>query len=186
MTTETITGSGLDGVTMVSTYYGTVAEAHAFFANQLHERAWTRARPDKRPKALLAATRIIDALNFKGVKAAEHTLRQSVECPTDEQLREANASQELEFPRGSDTDIPKDIRMACYEIAHSLLDGKDAEQEIEALAVTSSGYSSVRTTYNRTQVPIEHLINGVVSSTAWKYIRPYLRDDMLLKLSRAS
>lgn len=186
MTTETITGSGLDGVTMVATYYGTVAEAHAYFSNRLHERAWTRAVASKRPKALLAATRIIDALNYKGMKAAEYTLRESVECPTDEQIREANASQELEFPRGSDTDIPLDIRIACYEIAYSLLDGKDAEQEIEALAVTSSGYSSVRTTYNRSQVPIEHLINGVVSSPAWKLIRPYLRDELLVKLSRVS
>ena len=49
------------------------------------------------------------------------------------------------------------IRCACYEIGHSLLDGKDPEMELENLGVISQGYGSVRTTYSRTHV-VEHIV----------------------------
>jgi len=178
---ETITGHGTDGVTFHATYYGSVAEAHAYFQLRLHESAWSEAAPEDRPKALWAATLIIDTLNFKGDK---HSVWLLGDRPTSAQVRAANESQVLEFPRGADTEVPRDIRVACFEIAHSLLDGKDPEQELEALGITSSGYSSVRTTYNRSQVPIEHIINGVPNPAAWRLLRPFLRDGEAIKLSR--
>ena len=52
----------------------------------------------------------------------------------------AEGSQELEFPRGADTEVPEAIRRACYEIAHTLLDGKDPELELENLGIVSQGY----------------------------------------------
>ena len=176
--TSSITG---DGGGFSSEHYGTLSEAHSYFSLRLHEKAWSQANPDDRPKALWAATRIIDTLGFKGEK---HAVVELGECPTEDAIREANLSQELEFPRGTDTEVPKDIRLACYEIAYSLLDGRDPETELEALGITSTGYSSVRTTYNRSQVPIEHLINGIPNPTAWRLIRPYLRDGESIKLSR--
>lgn len=178
---ESITGSGLDGVTFVAEYYGSVAEAHAYFSVRLHELAWSNASVSDRPRALWAATQIIDQLSYKGDKNTVYLLG---DCPTDEEIRAANESQVLEFPRGADTEVPREIRIACYEIAHSLLDGKDPEQELEALGVSSAGYSSVRTTYNRSQVPIEHLINGIPNAAAWRLIRPFLRDGEAIKLSR--
>src|SRR5690606_14958372 len=105
-----------------------------------------------RPKALIAATLIIDTLAFKGRKHSVYTLLQSNPNATVEQVRQAEASQMLEFPRGSDTEVPDAIRVACYEIAYSLLDGKDPEIELENLGISSQGISSVRTTYNRAQV----------------------------------
>lgn len=187
-------------------YYGTLGEAYDYFKNRLHETAWTNADVTDRPKALWAATQIIDTLNFKGYKSTVYTLLQSLGLtaiphsntfltingeiaslrPTMDQIRAANEAQPLEFPRGSDTDVPEAIRIACYEIAHSLLDGKDPELELENLGVISQGYSSVRTTYQRTQMPIEHLINGVPNATAWRLIRPFLRDGDALKISRIS
>src|SRR5690554_5479363 len=133
---ESIIGHGTDGATFEATYYGSVAEAHAYFQVRLHERAWSEASPVDRPKALWAATQIIDTLNYKGEKHAVWLLGS---CPTADQVRAANEAQPLEFPRGSDTEVPRDIRVACYEIAHSLLDGKDPEQELEALGITSTG-----------------------------------------------
>jgi len=173
-------------VTINSDYYGTLQEANDYFDHRLHETAWTGADVADRPKALWAATEIIDTLNFKGQKAPVYALLLANPDATMAELREAEASQPMEFPRGTDTEVPEAIRRACYEIAHSLLDGKDPELELENLGIISQGYSSVRTTYQRSQVPIEHLINGVPNALAWRLIRPFLRDGDQLKISRIS
>lgn len=178
---ESLTTEGIDGATFTAVWYGSLGEAIAYHAMRLHGRAFKNATQDERRRALWTATQIVDALNFKGCKAAVHALG---ECASSEAIRAAEDSQVLEFPRGTDTEEPRAIRMAVYEIAESLLDGKVPEEELEALGITSAGYSSVRTTYNRNQVPIEHLINGVPNQAAWRLIRPFLRDGDSIKLSR--
>jgi len=145
-------------------YYGTIYEANEYFSKRLHERAWTNSKPANREKALWAATSIIDALNFKGAKHSD--------------------SQFLEFPRDDDTEVPIEIRMATYEIAQSLLDGKDPDEELENLGVIHRGMGSARSSYSRTQVPIEHIINGVPSQPAWNWLKPFLRDDVDIVLTR--
>jgi len=171
---------------MFTDFYGTIVDAQDYFDNRLHETAWSEATSTDRKKALIAATNIIDQLNYKGEKAPVAALLLADENATHAEQRIANETQALEFPRGDDTIVPESIRTACYEIAHSLLDGKDPELELEALGITSQGYSSLRTTYNRQQVPIEHLVNYVPSPMAWRWIRPFLRDDDALKLARIS
>lgn len=168
------------------TYYGTLDEADEYFENRLHEYAWFKASPANRPKALIAATRILDTLNYKGYKHTVQVLLDANEAASDEEMREQEAAQPLEFPRGADTEVPEAIRVACYEIAHSLLDGKDPEMELENLGIISQGMESVRTTYNRSQVPIEHIVNGVPNALAWRLIRPFLRDEEAIKLARVS
>jgi hypothetical protein len=145
-----------------------------------------------RTKALIAARRLIDGLNFKGYKHTVYLVRESwadgVEV-TEEMLadvRAAEAAQANEFPRGADTTVPEDIRIAQYELAHSLLDNKDPELELETLAVQSQTYGSAKTVYQREQVPIEHLINMIPNAVAWRLLRPYLRDGDAVRLSRVS
>ena len=167
-------------------YYGDVSEADEYFAMRLHERAWLIASVATKPKALWAASLIVDALNFKGVKHTVYTLLQANPSASAENIRQAEAAQPLEFPRGADTEVPQAIRIASYEIAHALLDGKDPEMELENLGITSQGFGSVRTAYNRSQVPIEHIINGIPSAAAWRLLKPFLRDDEAIKLSRIS
>ena len=183
-----------------TSYYGDLSEANAYFSMRLHETAWSDASLEDRPKALRAATQIIDTLNYKGFKNPVYVLLQSYGLkdlpsasgsaykrgPTVEELMIAEASQELEFPRGADTTVPEAIRRACYEIAHTLLDGKDPELELENLGIESQGYSSVRTTYSRTHVPVEHIVNGVPSATAWRLLVPFLRDSDAIRVSRVS
>jgi hypothetical protein len=178
--------------------YGDVATATDYFAQRLHEFAWTRAKPVDRPKSLIFATRIIDTLNFKGNKAAVQALLDSNgcncdlrtalnnACVTQAEVQTASLSQNLEFPRGQDTEVPDTILCACFEIAHSLLDGKDPEVELENLGVISQGYGSVRTTYNRNQVPIEHLMNYVPNALAWRWLQPFLRDEDSIILTRVN
>ncbi len=181
-----------------TSYYGDLSEANAYFATRLHEIAWSDASLTDRPKALWAATQIIDTLNYKGHKHPVYVLLRQYglrdvpsavggyKRPTAEELRAAEASQEMEFPRGEDTVVPEAIRRACYEIAYSLLDGKDPELELENLGIESQGYSSVRTTFSRTHVPVEHIVNGVPSATAWRLLAPFLRDADAMRVSRVS
>lgn len=170
----------------MNTYYGTLVEANEYFDLRLHESAWYGAQPADRPKALIAATRILDALNYKGRKSTVAALLDGNPDASDEEIRVQEAAQPLEFPRGADTVVPEAIRMACYEIAHSLLDGKDPELELENLGIVSQGYESVRTTFARAQVPIEHIINGVPNAQAWRLVRPFLRDEDAMILARVS
>jgi hypothetical protein len=167
-------------------YYGTLSEANAYFENRLHEDAWFGSNPTERPKALLRATQTIDALNYKGNKQTVWELLEANPDATDAEIREAEAEQSLGFPRGADTTVPQVIRIACYECAYALLDGVDPDAELEQLAVVSQGVASLRTTYNRSQQPIEHLVHGIPSATAWRYIKPFLRDGYQVKLSRVS
>ena len=169
-----------------ATFYGTLDEANDYFAKRLHEFAWSAASMADREKALIAATRLIDDLNFKGYRAAVHALSQSHPNATVAEIQAVEVTQPHEFPRGADTVVPEAIRRATYEIAHSLLDNKDPELELETLTVTSMGYGSVRTSYERNQVPIEHIVNLIPSALAFKLLRPFLRDDDAVKLSRVS
>ena len=169
-----------------ATFYGDLDEADEYFENRLHETAWTDASAVNRRKALIAARGIIDALNYKGYKASVYTLLQANPSATQDEIRAAEASQPLEFPRGADTEVPEAVRIAECEIAYALLDGKDPELELENLAVNAMGYGAVKTSYERSQLPIEHIINLVPSSVAWRLLKPFLRDSDALKLSRLS
>jgi len=166
--------------------YGSQVEADEYFANRLHETAWTNATSTDRSKSLIAAREIIDALNYKGDKHSVYTLLLANPSATQAAIQAAEASQALEFPRGADTTVPEAIRTAEYEIAYALLDGKDPELELENLAVNAMGYGAVKTSYERSQLPIEHIVNMVPSSAAWRLLRPFLRDSDALKLSRLS
>jgi hypothetical protein len=149
-----------------SAYYGTLQEANDYFDKRLHERTWLKSSQTRREQALWTATLIIDGLNFKGDKHSE--------------------TQYLEFPRDDDTEVPKDVRVASYEIAHELLDGKNPNEELEALGITQHGFGGVSTSYSRNQIPIEHIINGIPSQQTWRLLRPYLREDDAIILSRIS
>ncbi len=171
-------------------YYGTIAEANDYFDHRLHEEAWYGSSVTDREKALVKATQIIDNLNFKGLKHATYIVCYDDDgnplSVTDEAIRAAEASQELEFPRDTDIVVPEQIKVAQWEVAHSLLDGVDPDLELENLGVVSQGVASVRTTYNRNHTQIEHLMNGVPSASAWRYLRPFLRDADAIKVSRVN
>jgi hypothetical protein len=175
---------------MNTDYYGTIAEATDYFANRLHETAWTNADVTDRPKALMAATRIIDTLNFKGDKHSVWVWDQANPLGTPNATpandRIADATQSLQFPRDDDTDVPEDIRVACYEIAHSLLDNKDPEIELENLRVNTESYGGTKTVYGPDLTYVEHLINMIPSALAWRILRPYLRDEAAISLPRVS
>lgn len=138
-------------------------EADLYFSNRVNSQVWTRANIDQKMVALRHATRLIDRLNFRGDKT--------------------DSNQLLQFPRDDDVIIPLDIKFACCEVAIKLLDGVDTDLEINALAVDSHGYGSVKTNYNRRFIP-DHTLAGIPSAMGWSYLVPYLRDVHNLVLSR--
>lgn len=168
----------------MATYYGTLTNAANYFGTRLHTSAWDMSSVTDRQKAMYMATRYIDRLNYKGHKAAVYTLLLANTEATDAEIRAAEASQELEFPRDTDTTVPTDIETACYEIVLALLDGVDPDAELENLGISTHSYAGVRTAYNRDQQPIEHLIHGIPSPLAWRYLKPFLLDGRGYRLSR--
>jgi len=173
--------------------YNTLASANAYFATRLYTTAWDALSDGDKQKALDWAARIIDRLNFIGEKSAAAAVRfgynQSYSVynfVSGDQLaaiEAAGATQAAQFPRGSDTTVPADILTAEAEISYALADGVDPDMEFENLGVISQGYSSVRTTYDRSFVQ-EHLVAGVPSATAWRYLKPFLRDPSTMRINR--
>jgi len=153
------------GQTVAGDAYITIAEAQDFMNSRLDAEPWDDSTVTNQSKALVMATRAIDTLNYEG------------DMYDDDQT--------LQFPRGTDTTVPQDIKDACAEEALALLDGKNPDLEFENLGMVSQGYSSARATYDRTRLP-EHLVAGIASSTAWRYLKPYIRDANTIDLSRVS
>jgi hypothetical protein len=171
----------------MASMYGSVVGGDAYFTTRLHSEAWDLSSAVDKAKALYTATRSIDRLNFKGNKTPAYNLYLAVTDPndvTDDDIRIANLTQELEFPRDGDTTVPIEIEQACYEIAFSLLDGVDPEMEIENLGLTSTSFAGVKNSFDRLSAPIEHLSNGIASSLAWRMLKPYLTFSRIVKISR--
>jgi hypothetical protein len=178
-------------------YYGTLAEANAYFNARLHSEGWSDSDSSDRTKALTEATQIIDALNFKGVKnsvwlimyeydsSTQKEEKKLTDPPTRDEIIAADATQELEFPRGKDTEVPTEIEWACYEIAIALLEGFTQEDAADRLAVLRQAYAAVRTTYADDNAASEYLGYGIPTARVWRWLKPYLTDSRLINISRA-
>jgi len=151
------------------TAYLTLEEANTYFnSSRLIKDAWDKSDDAKRTRALNQASNIIDNINYEGEKL--------------------DVNQEHQFPRtpSTSTSIPVDILNACAEIAYVLLEGKDPEKEFENLQITQEEFANqLRVNYNRATVP-EHIIAGVPSIIAWRYLKPYVSDIRVIAVSRVS
>jgi len=139
-----------------SRFYGTVAEADTYFAERLHNSAWTAATTDDKEKALLQATRSIDCLKFEGEKTDDAQL--------------------LQFPRDPDVTVPDDVAYAAFEEAYEILSGRRADVEFCNLQSTSGGSGNTRFTSDHS-CPPENVANLILSASAWRYLRKYLDDN---------
>lgn len=178
-------------------YYGTLTEANAYFDNRLHSEAWSDSAPADRPKALTEATRIIDDLNYKGVKNAAWLIMYEYDSstgkeekilttpPTRDEVIAADATQPLEFPRGKDTIVPEEIEWSCYEIALAFIEGFDPEDAVDRLNVIRQAYSAVRTTYDNSSAAMEYLVYGIPTARVWRWLKNYLTDSRIIRNSRA-
>lgn len=161
--------------------YGTAVEADAYFNTKLHVSKWFIQSLNNKNLALIQATRIIDRLNFVGVKTSVFN---AIEEESDVDV--AFAAQPLEFPRGGESSVPEDVKIACYEIAYKILVEKvDPDMEMDELKFAAQTFAGVRSTYDRFNTP-EHLRAGIPSPTAWRHLRPYIEEPDGVSLSRVS
>lgn len=146
--------------------YMTLEEANTYFETyRLVTSAWDAATDPNKTKALAMATKLMDQLSYDGDMA--------------------DADQELQFPRGSDTIYPTPIMEACAECAYSLLDGIDIELEYDNIRANSMGFANVRSSQNSSMVP-EHKSAGIPSFIAWRLMKPFLRTGGSVDLIRTS
>ena len=142
-------------VSIVGDTYIDKEEADEYFSTRLNTEAWEYATEQEKDRAIHMASRAINNLAYKGNKSSE--------------------TQELQFPRGGDAEIPQDIKQACAELALSLLDGKDADYEFAGLSIASNKIGGVTTTSNR--MLREHIVAGIVSYQSWKLLKKYMVDQ---------
>lgn len=142
--------------------YATIAEANTYFSGRLNTDAWDSANASNRTKALTMATRAIDMLNFQGER-------------TDDTLSS-------QFPRGGDTVVPQEIKDATCEIALALLNENNPEDLAVDSNVLSERYSTIGVTYGGQEQ--EAYVNGIPSVTAWRLLKPFLRDPRALHIIR--
>ena len=173
-------------------FYGTLNDANTFFASRLWTYDWDNASVADRNKALQHATDLIDQFDYVGQKytvAVLYGTDSSPLSPTDAEIRAAELSQPLEFPRGEDADasstIPNEIKYANYHIAKALLT-RDPEADLEALATKKSQYGDVRTEYNRDGNHLDHIQHMIPSPQAWNLLKPFLRRRMTFDVNRAN
>lgn len=151
--------------TTTANTYATVADGDDYFATRLRATSWTDATSSDKNKALAQAHRAINLLRFQG-------------DPTKEAYDVGN-----QFPRGTDTEVPDEIMWAELEEAFALLQEKDLNEEMAQLNVLSDKFAGAHTIYDRSNSP-EHIRSGILSATAWNFLRPYLRDERSVRLVR--
>jgi hypothetical protein len=157
--------------------YGNVANADEYFSHKMQQLDdWSFQPSEAKQKALYEATQSIDRLLFSGYKTPVFNLLASNPKATLDEIKAADETQALQFPRDGSEDIPEEILIAVYEEAASLLSGRNPQQELEALALNSDGAGSTRFSMDRTHKPIRHLVNGITSYFAWVRIMPFLAD----------
>lgn len=145
--------------------YATLTYAQTYFDTRLGTAAWDDASTTDRGKALVMATRHINALRFVGY-------------PTTEAEDAGN-----QFPRGTDTEVPEAIKQACCEEALALLDGETSQEARANGRITSERMSGVSITYDPSHV-LEHTQSGIVSYNAWRLLVPYLYDSRSMRFDR--
>lgn len=147
----------------MTTPFGTVNEADTYFQGRIENDVWLNCDPDRKLRALISATRLINRLNFIGDKA--------------------DPNQENEFPRGTSLTIPFEIKYATFESAYALADDYDPELEQHILVQDQMTYDQVRS--KRNAMVLEHIAHGIPSGVAWSYLRPFLRDGSTFNLFRS-
>jgi hypothetical protein len=158
-----------ESITMEITSYlpifGSVASADRYFSERLDTQLWEVASLENKQKALVQATRAIDQLRFAGYKN--------------------DATQPLEWPRNDEETIPEGIQQATYEEAFNLLKGADIDTESNSLFVSSRVFGKVRTDYDFRTAP-EHIVAGITSFKAWRFLQPFLDPARGINLRRRS
>jgi hypothetical protein len=172
----------------VNASYVTVEDAENYFEFRLHASAWEDAENDDKCRALVTATRLIDRLNFAGLRTADYNRLQPINwlIPQPRTLDPSSLpGQNFEFPRNGSVTIPQDIVDAACEIALALLDGVDPELEMQGLGTVSQRFAAAGTTFDTSQARMAFR-HGIPSFKAWNLLTPYLADPTEVVMRRVN
>lgn len=145
--------------------YMTVAEGDLYFADRFLSDDWFYSSPEDKAKALNEATVLIDQLNYRGQKTV--------------------LTQELQFPRGGDTEVPTAIKQACADIAINLLGEISIDQEARTHQNISSNIAGLHVRTDTSMIHVAFLHN-IPSVTAWAKLKPYLRGARKIIVNKVS
>lgn len=145
--------------------YVTLAGANTYFETVPDSSTWTNKTDDQKNRALISATRWIDALSFYGDRC---TTTQALKWP-----REDYTVDDIDLVCSL---IPTDIKTATYELARALVNDTDA---ITGTTGTTGIYDQVelgelKVKYNKTS-QTSGVINNVFDVYPWlqSYLGPY-------------
>ncbi len=154
------------------TSYITTDEAEAYFAGRYQTRAWDNATPESQEKVLIEASTFIDNLNFSGQKLEVQQVHEFPRFGVDPTL------DDIVY----DGDIPVCLKIAVCEQALAILDGFDAEKEINGIQIDAKTFGGVKTHYDRDSVPIN--LKCGICALAWQFLLPLLRDPRDIRMVR--
>lgn len=145
--------------------YVTLADADAYFETTPDSSTWTDKTNDQKNRALISATRWIDALSFYGDR-----------CSTTQALKWPREDYTVDGIDLACTLIPIGIEVATYELARALANDTDA---ITGSTGTTGIYDQVelgdlKVKYNKTS-QTSGVINNVFDVYPWlqTYLGPY-------------
>lgn len=145
--------------------YVTLAGANTYFETVPDSSTWTNKTDDQKNRALISATRWIDALSFYGERC---TTTQALKWPRDEY--------KVDGVDLACTLIPEPIKVATYELARALVNDTDS---ITGTTGTTGIYDEVelgelKVKYNKTS-QTSGVINNVFDVYPWlqSYLGPY-------------
>ncbi len=145
--------------------YVSLEDANTYFNERLYAEAWTsETDDDKKARALITATRKIDRLIIKGVKA--------------------DSDQTLQFPRSiysedtklwvEESEVSQSVKDAVCEEALALLKGIPKRVELQAQGVKSFSLGSLSENYGSGKIV------KLISQEARELLQPYIAGSVYI------
>jgi len=163
------------------TSYLSVAAAATILESELNTSPWDSSDVPLREKALLMATRVVESLAFAGSKVDS---TQVLQFPRQLKLP-VNSWQGVTGSVPGPTTIPSQIERAVALMAVAFLDGIDPDIEFDNLQMIHSKYNGIEMNFGRAEYT-QYKVLGIPCYSAWKLLKPFLRDGRGLSLSRVS
>jgi hypothetical protein len=137
--------------------YVTLAEANTYFETAPDSSTWTDKTDDQKNRALISATRWIDALSFYGARCTD---TQALSWPRENYMVDGVAL--------SCTLIPQRIKAATFELARALANDTDAITGTSGLTGTYDevALGELRVKYNKSS-QTSTLINNIFDVYPW-------------------
>lgn len=159
--------------------YATIAYADEYFKYDLHAEKWFQAENTIKEKALVTATRQIDALNFYGIKA---TTEQKLAFPrVTNKVRQLTDHERIIYSeqiKQLTVTVPEDIIRATCEQALYLLQKQDSTFEfdnLQAQNVSSYAVGDISVSFNTSKTTTLTSLTYKAQMLVAPYIRRYTR-----------